>query len=108
MLLRFQGDGVIITAPSATLASLVALMSRFTVRPVVDLTGIQGQYEFKLNFAQEANPGLTTGTEAPAARDEPTPSVFDAVKQYGLRLEARNAPIEMLTVVHIKKTPTEN
>jgi uncharacterized protein (TIGR03435 family) len=44
---------VALTAPSATLASLVELMSRFTARPVVDMTGIEGQYEFNLNFARK-------------------------------------------------------
>jgi uncharacterized protein (TIGR03435 family) len=114
MMYRFLGADVTITAPSASLASLVGLMSRFTARPVVDMTGIEGQYEFKLNFAPETNPGLTTGPgPAPPGADgagpvEPIPSMFDAVKQYGLRLEARKEPIEMITVIHVEKTPTEN
>jgi len=104
--------GISITAPSASIASLVGLMSRFTARPVVDMTGIEGQYEFKLTFAPEIDPGLPTvvvpgpgGALTPA---EPAPSVFDAVKPYGLRLEARKAPVEMITVTHLDKTPTEN
>ncbi|HEY7392757.1 MAG TPA: TIGR03435 family protein [Bryobacteraceae bacterium] len=110
MMYRFLGADVTITAPSASPASLVGLMSRFTARPVVDLTGIEGQYEFKLSFAPETNPGLTTGPGAAptggngaATPAEPIQSVFDAVKQYGLRLEARKAPIETLTVIHVEK-----
>jgi uncharacterized protein (TIGR03435 family) len=105
--------GVTITAPSANLASLVGLMSRFTARPVVDMTGIDGVYDFQLNFASETDAGLTgrgprqpDGTLFP--QREPTPSVFDAVKKYGLRLEARKAPVEMIEVVHLEKTPTDN
>jgi uncharacterized protein (TIGR03435 family) len=30
------------------------------------------------------------------------------VKQYGLRLEARKAPVEMLIVTQLEKMPTEN
>ena len=30
-------------------------MSRFTARPVVDMTGIQGLYDFRLLFAPEIN-----------------------------------------------------
>jgi uncharacterized protein (TIGR03435 family) len=61
-------------------------------QPVVDMTGIKGQYEFKLTFAPESNSNLGTGGAAlgldgTAAPVEPAPSVFDAVKQYGLRLE---------------------
>jgi uncharacterized protein (TIGR03435 family) len=37
-----------------------------------------------------------------------SPSLFDAVKQYGLRLEARKVPIEMIVVTHLEKTLTEN
>src|SRR5580658_8781357 len=94
------GGAVSITAPSATIESLVGLVSRFTARPVVDMTGIKGQYEFQLDFAAE-----TDGAAAPV---EPTHSVFDAFKQYGLRLEARKAPIEMLVVTHLEKQPTDN
>ena len=105
------GGGVSITAPSASVATLVGLMSRFTARPVVDMTGIEGQYEFHLTFAAEATADLPKGP--PPGPDstipaEPAPSVFDAVKQYGLRLEARKAPIEMLVVTHLEKAPTEN
>ena len=102
---------VAITAPSASLASLVWLMSRFTARPVVDMTGIAGQYEFKLLFAPQVETGpaphpFLGPNGVPVSVD--APSVFDAVKQYGLRLEARKAPVEMLIVTHLEKTPTEN
>lgn len=104
--------GVVITAPSASLASLVGLMSRFTARPVVDMTGIEGLYDFKLIFAPEINDnsiaGGVPGPDGAATSVEPVQSVFDAVKQYRLRLEARKAPVEMLTVTHLEKTPTEN
>lgn len=113
----FQADGLLINAPAASIASLVWLMSRFTAFPVVDMTGIKGNFEFKLTFAPETTSNLPAGT-APAGRVpamdaaatpiEPVASVFDAVKPYGLRLEARKAPIETLVVTHLEKTPTEN
>ena len=55
MMFRFSSAGVILTAPSANLASLVEVMSRFTERPVVDMTGIEGQYVLSLTFAPETN-----------------------------------------------------
>jgi uncharacterized protein (TIGR03435 family) len=102
--------GLTIRAPYASLESLVGLVSRFTDRPVVDMTGIEGQFEFQFSFATNANPftgpdPTPDGTAIPA---EPAPSLSDAVKQYGLRLEARKAPIEMLIVTHLERTPTEN
>ncbi len=105
--------GVTLTAPAANLASLVGLMSRFTARPVIDMTGIEGVYDFQLNFASETDAGLTgpgprqaDGTVVP--QPEPAQSVFDAVQKYGLRLEKRLEPIQTIEVVHLEKTPTEN
>lgn len=105
MMYGFSPGGVTITAPSASLGSFVGLMSRFTARPIVDMTGIEGLYEFKLTVEPEMNGNVNTGAAIP---DEPVPSVFDAIKSYGLRLEARKAPIEMFTVTHLEKMPTEN
>jgi uncharacterized protein (TIGR03435 family) len=112
MMFQFSPSGVRLTAASASLASFVELMSRFTERPVVDMTGLKGQYEFNLTFAPETIRGLPAasvlGSDGTTASSDPAPSVFDAVKQHGLRLEARKAPLEILTVTHLEKTPTEN
>lgn len=108
MMFGIRPGGIFITAPSASLASLAGLMSRFTARPVVDLTGIQGQYDFSLTFAPEVNNSPLTIPPLPDREIDSPPSVFDSVKQYGLRLEARKAPIEMIVVAHLEKTPTEN
>jgi uncharacterized protein (TIGR03435 family) len=103
--------GISIRAPAASLASLVWFMSLFTARPVIDLTNIPGKYEFKIAFAAEKNGNMNAGVVPPpdgSAAIEPSPSVFQAVKQYGLRVEARKVPIEMIVVIHVEKMPTEN
>jgi uncharacterized protein (TIGR03435 family) len=108
----FPPGGVFVKAQSATIESIVGLVSRFTARPVIDLTGIQGQYEFDLSFSPDGNidlPGvMAVGPDGKPMQPEPLPSLFDAVRKYGLRLEARKAPIEMLIVTHLEKAPTEN
>jgi uncharacterized protein (TIGR03435 family) len=114
MLYYFSGSGVVLTAHSANLPSFVELMSRFTERPVVDMTGLDGQYEFNLTFAPETNNGRPwTGSIGPdrgppRPSSDPAPSVFEAVRQYGLRLESRKALLEVLVVMHMEKKPTEN
>jgi len=109
---RFSPAGVILTAPSANLGSFVEVMSRFTERPVVDMTGLEGRYVLNLTFAPETTHGLNTagilGPDGTPTSSDPAASVFEAVQEYGLRLEARKAPLEMLTVIHLEKTPTEN
>jgi uncharacterized protein (TIGR03435 family) len=53
--------------------------------------------------------GMTIPMQAPpGAMDPGSSAVFTAIQQYGLKLDARKAPIEMLIVDHVEKTPTDN
>ena len=111
MMFRFSSSAVTATAPSATLAAYAELLSRFTVRPVVDMTGIEGQYELNLTFLPETArgvPAAVPGSDNADQSAEPAPPLSDALKQYGLRIEPRKAPLEMLTVTHAERNPTEN
>jgi uncharacterized protein (TIGR03435 family) len=128
MMMQFQPGGAHLLAQSASLAGLADLVSRFTEKPVVDMTGIDGQYDFDLTFAPETmrgpggpmgpgpmgpggpgGPGGPPMTKNPADNpSEPAPSIFDAVQKFGLKLDARKAPMDFLIVTHIEKTPTEN
>jgi uncharacterized protein (TIGR03435 family) len=104
-------NGVKLTAPSAKLMNFVELMSRFTERPVVDLTGLDGDYDITLTFAAEALDGRPFGNGVgPSVTQpgEPAPTVIDAVRQYGLKLETRKLPMDLLVVTHLDKTPTDN
>ena len=87
----------------------MGVASRFTSRPIVDETGIEGQYDFNLTFAPEETTSLAGVTsDSTATVSDPAPSLSDAVKQYGLRIETRKEPIEMFVISHIEKMPTEN
>lgn len=120
MMMMMGPSGAHMKAPSATLATLAEMLSRFSERPVVDMTGIQGQYDFDLVFTPERTrnmPGGMRGPMAPPSGGDPlaaapTPeragSIYDSVQRYGLKLEPRKAPMEVLVVDRIEKTPTEN
>lgn len=117
MMFMLDPAGVHLKAPAATLANVADALSRFTERPIVDMTGIQGQYEFDLTFAPEKMPNGPRGAgpmpgpagDRPAdAAAEPAASVADVVQRYGLKLDPRKAPMEVLIIDHIEKTPTEN
>ena len=97
-----------ITAPHASLLTLVGFASRFTARPVVDDTGIEGDYDFSLTFAAETDAGLPRGYQGNAALSEPAESFADAVKKYGLRIAPRKETIDMFVITHVEKTPMEN
>ena len=62
--------------------------------------------------AQAANLGVPMppgpGGPASTASDPSGSSMFKAVQQLGLKLDARKAPVEVIVVDHLEKTPTEN
>lgn len=112
-------EGARLKAPSVTLSAFVEMISRFCERPVVDMSGIQGQYDFELVFTPETTPRMPggrrlmappPGAEPPAgeAPAERAGSIHDALQRYGLKLDSRKAPMEILAVDHIEKVPTEN
>ena len=109
---QFVPAGVLIQAPAASLGSLAELLSRFTEQPVVDMTGLDGQYEFNLTFVPEStrqfSPADLAGPDGREVFSESGTSMFKAVEPYGLRLERRKAPVEMLTITHLERTPSEN
>ena len=120
MMMQVDQTGAHLKAPSATLAGLAEMMSRFSERPVVDMSGIEGQYDFDLVFSPETlrNMKMMAGGGMPppgsgdhAASDvpsDPAGSLADSVQRYGLKLDPRKAAMEVLIVDHIEKTPTEN
>jgi uncharacterized protein (TIGR03435 family) len=109
-LVGFGGNAssVTVVAPSASLLTLVGVTSRFTGKPLVDDTGIQGEYNFTLTFAPEVTTSLGIAPGNPAEPSDPAPSLADALKQYGLRVETKKDSVDMFVVTHAEKTATEN
>jgi uncharacterized protein (TIGR03435 family) len=120
MTVMVDDTGAHLQAPSATLPRLAELMSRFAERPIVDMSGIEGQYDFDLVLSPEAlrgvqgggrqagpppadgaGPSATGGSEGPG-------SIFEAVQRYGLKLEPRKAQMDVLIVDQMEKAPTAN
>ncbi len=118
-----------------TMAAFADMLTQFTDRPVLDMTELKGAYQVTLELSMQEMlemartrvPGLPLppgggfpgaglgGPGAPGAPNPPTaadPSggatIFQAVQQFGLKLEPRKAPVETIVVDHAEKTPTEN
>jgi uncharacterized protein (TIGR03435 family) len=91
-------SSVHLKAPMATPATLAELISRFAQHPVIDMTGLQGGYDFDVALSWETVREMQSGGA----------SVYDSLERYGLKLELRKSPLEMLIVDHVEKTPTEN
>ena len=67
---------------------------------VVDQTKLEGPFDFDLEW---------TARGALAAKGSDGISIFDAVdKQLGLKLELKDVPLEVLTIDHVNRKPTDN
>jgi uncharacterized protein (TIGR03435 family) len=73
-----------------TIAQLVAHLTRSVDRPVIDKTGLKGDYSFKLSWGAE-NPTIWTALQ----------------EQLGLKLEPSRSPVEVLVIDHAEK-PSAN
>ncbi len=95
-------------ATKITMQKLADLMARQAGLPVTDATGLQGVYDFTLDWSPAADLKLGAGDALTAGGDQ-GPSFFTAIQeQLGLRLESKKGPVEVLVVDHIEKLPTEN
>ena len=70
-------------------------------KPVVDHTGLEGRYDMTLRFPAGHRPmGEAHGD---------MPSVMDLVEeQFGLKLELKKLPTEVLVIDQAEKTPIKN
>ena len=106
-------------AKKLTMVRFADMLSRFTDRPVVDMTNLKGSYDFNLDVTSEQyrtmliRAGIAAGISLPpeavrlvaGASDD---SLGGAIQALGLKLEPRKAPLEVLVVDHAEKAPTEN
>lgn len=84
--------------PIETLTSMLKSQLR---APVMDETGLAGEFDFALEF-------ITDETSTETAQEE-APELITALRmQLGLKLQARKGPVEVLILDHAQKVPTEN
>ncbi len=94
-----NGRRTVLTAHDRTMASLADTLTYQVHRTVIDKTGLEGDYDFTLEWAPE---NLDAG--APDAG----PSIFTALpEQMGVKLQPTKGPVETLVVDHVEM-PTEN
>ena len=75
-------------------------------RPVINKSGLTGNYDFVLSFLPPLPPDVSRDDLPADLRDKP--SIFDAVRdQLGLRLDAQKGPVEHFVIDHVEK-PSEN
>ena len=105
-LVAHKGEGVFSSSSSghngkirleqskATAKNIADALTRNLREPVIDKTGLTGEYDFAIEWSADQ----TDTAEA---------SIFTAVQELGLRLEATKTPIDVIVIDSIEK-PSEN
>jgi uncharacterized protein (TIGR03435 family) len=94
------GKGWIETSKTS-IPEFASVLARALEGNVVDDTGIQGVFDFKLRWTPDQT------AEVPVT-DPQGASIFAALKeQYGLKVESRKGPVRVLVIDHIDR-PSEN
>ena len=133
---RNSGGGMnsrLITAQNVTMAEFAArlqsLAGGYIRSPVLDATGLEGSYDFTLNFSPAGMVGMAGGRGAVMVRVGPgsggegggaggAPEAADPIgaislpeaveKQLGLKLEMQKRPIKVWVIDKLERTPTDN
>jgi uncharacterized protein (TIGR03435 family) len=89
------GNGHELTGTGVPVSMLAQSLSRMLDSPVQDETHLNGEFDFKLNFAPDSEPAAG-------------PSIFTALTdQLGLRLESTKRPVQVYVIEKIEH-PSEN
>lgn len=108
--LRLNTDGRVsngsnrdtLNAKKVPMQWFAAFLSQKFRSPVVDETGLKGEYDFVLHWSPESI------TLSPSEEPSNYPSIFAAVReQLGLRLIKRNVPSDMLVIDSVQR-PSPN
>ncbi|HEY4379328.1 MAG TPA: M56 family metallopeptidase [Acidobacteriaceae bacterium] len=99
-----SGPGSTVHGKVTTMAGLAKLLegTQFD-RPVVDRTGLTGNFDFEMTFLSDHFKGKPIG---PAVEDQPDapPGIFTAIQeQLGLKLEPSKGPTEIMVIDHVEK-----
>jgi uncharacterized protein (TIGR03435 family) len=104
------GPGII-AGSSVTITQIVTHLNKIMDLPVIDETGLDGHYNFRLRFDPESVRPLSAAPPAgaqPAAQPSGEASIFEAIQvQLGLSLAPAKLPVAVVVIDSARK-PTGN
>jgi uncharacterized protein (TIGR03435 family) len=102
-----MGDAI--ESRGAPISFLTVSLTQMLGRPVLDETGIDGRFKYRLEFRPEDDARRAFALAGqPVADNDPRPSIFSAIKsQLGLELQSRKGPVTAVVIERIAR-PTEN
>jgi uncharacterized protein (TIGR03435 family) len=106
----FKTGKMTLTGQGATISQLIQFLSREIRNPIVDQTGLIGRYNYTLDINSYVTEEVmkSVGPNGGPPPDAPGIIAQAMQAQLGLRLDQKKAPIEMLIIDHIERTPTGN
>jgi uncharacterized protein (TIGR03435 family) len=106
------------TGKKLYMVTLADALSIFMDRPVIDMTGLKGAYDFEFHMSEEdyrallirsaVNNGVQLPPQALQLMTASPDSLFSAVQLVGLKLDSRKAPLDVIVIDSAEKKPTEN
>ncbi|HEY2385031.1 MAG TPA: TIGR03435 family protein [Terriglobia bacterium] len=83
--------GLAMFGKNASMTLLAERLARSLVGPVINETGLKGNFDFRFEYA------------ADETQQDQGPSIFTAIQQLGLNLEAAKGPVDILVIDHAEK-----
>jgi uncharacterized protein (TIGR03435 family) len=85
------------------LSRLTFLLTRRMDRPALDMTGVEGNFDYTVDISGLGNKPGSSGFDGEGR------SIFQAVQDdLGLKLEPRKAPVDTLVIDSVNRIPTSN
>jgi uncharacterized protein (TIGR03435 family) len=114
----FFGDNKL-EAKKLQMVQFAEILGRFVERPVVDMTELPGKYDFLLKFSDDdyrtmlIRSAIAAGINLPpealkmieGTTDDPLMAPLATV---GLKLEKRKAPLDVMVIDSVSRTPAQN
>ena len=113
-------NGMKIEFLGLTMPALAEVMTPHFDRPVIDMTNLKGADHLvsesrppaegvpRKGESAEGGRGGADAADAGPAPDRQRDALLRAIDKAGLKLASRRAPVEMIVVDHLEKTPTAN
>jgi uncharacterized protein (TIGR03435 family) len=98
------GSGLMFEGHQMPMSRLADILSGIMRAPVLDMTGLDGHYDFKVDM----RPYITPPQPGDPPLDLPGIAIVALQAELGLKLESRKMNLEVLQIDHAEKLPTEN
>jgi uncharacterized protein (TIGR03435 family) len=108
MLSRSETTGLrTLNGVSRRMPDLASILSSLLARPVVDKTGLNGRFDFHMEWSPDIGQVMESKESSLPASDT-GPSIFTALQEtLGLKLETQKVQVEVIVIDHAEK-PTLN